>query len=54
VALDRCCSNDPVERVIATLHPNHVSGSRTLVRAVLADALVDEMHLFVYRSPAGL
>jgi dihydrofolate reductase len=29
----------------------YVSGSGTLVRAMLADGLVDELHLFVYRSP---
>ena len=31
----------------------YVSGSGTLVRAMLADGLVDELDLFVYRSPAG-
>jgi dihydrofolate reductase len=28
--------------------PSYVSGSGTLVRALIADGLVDELHLFVY------
>ena len=31
----------------------YVSGSITLVRALLADALVDELHLFVYPTTLG-
>jgi len=31
----------------------YVSGSRTLVRALLADGLVDELHLFVYPLALG-
>jgi dihydrofolate reductase len=31
----------------------YVSGSRTLVRAMLADGLVDELHLFVYPVTVG-
>jgi dihydrofolate reductase len=31
----------------------YVSGSRTLVRAMLADGLVDELHLFVYPVALG-
>jgi dihydrofolate reductase len=31
-----------------------VSGSGTLVRAMLADALIDEIHLFVYPLTRGL
>lgn len=31
----------------------YTSGSGTLVRALLADGLVDELHLFVTRLPAG-
>src|SRR5207248_2365866 len=31
----------------------YVSGSRTLVRALLADGLVDELHLFVYPLTRG-
>src|SRR5262249_59564570 len=31
----------------------YVSGSGTLVRAMLADGLVDELHLFVYPPPRG-
>jgi dihydrofolate reductase len=31
----------------------YVSGSRTLVRALLADRLVDELHLFVYPTTRG-
>ena len=31
----------------------YVSGSRTLVRAMLADDLVDELHLFVYPVTVG-
>jgi dihydrofolate reductase len=31
----------------------YVSGSRTLVRAMLADGLVDELHLFVYPLTRG-
>lgn len=31
----------------------YVSGSGTLVRAMLADGLVDELHLFVYPSTRG-
>ena len=31
----------------------YVSGSRTLVRAILADGLVDELHLFVYPLTRG-
>ena len=31
----------------------YVSGSRTLVRALLADGLVDELHLFVYPTTRG-
>jgi dihydrofolate reductase len=31
----------------------YVSGSATLVRALLADALVDELHLFVYPVALG-
>jgi dihydrofolate reductase len=29
----------------------YVSGSGTLVRALLADGLVDELHLFLYLGP---
>ena len=31
----------------------YVSGSATLVRAMLADGLVDELHLFVYPLAVG-
>jgi len=31
----------------------YVSGSGTLVRALLADGLVDELHLFVYPVTRG-
>jgi dihydrofolate reductase len=31
----------------------YVSGSRTLVRALLADGLVDQLHLFVYPVALG-
>jgi dihydrofolate reductase len=31
----------------------YVSGSRTLVRAMLADGLIDELHLFVYPLTRG-
>ena len=31
----------------------YVSGSRTLVRAMLADGLVDQLHLFVYPLTRG-
>jgi dihydrofolate reductase len=31
----------------------YVSGSATLVRALLADGLVDELHLFVYPVAVG-
>ena len=31
----------------------YVSGSGTLVRALLADGLVDELHLFVYPVASG-
>ena len=31
----------------------YVSGTATLVRAMLADGLVDELHLFVYPTTRG-
>jgi dihydrofolate reductase len=31
----------------------YASGSATLVRALLADGLVDELHLYVYPSPSA-
>jgi len=35
------------------MHGLYVSGSGTLVRAMLADGLVDELHLFVYPLTLG-
>jgi dihydrofolate reductase len=34
-------------------HDLYVSGSGTLVRAMLADGLIDELHLFVYPTTRG-
>ena len=40
-------------RALKEEHDLYVSGSATLVRALLADGLVDELHLFVYPVALG-
>ena len=40
-------------RALAAEHDLYVSGSATLVRALLADGLVDELHLYVYPVAVG-
>lgn len=40
-------------RALKASHDLYVSGSATLVRALVADGLVDELHLFVYPVAVG-
>jgi dihydrofolate reductase len=40
-------------RALRAEHDLYVSGSATLVRALVADGLVDELHLFVYPVAVG-
>jgi dihydrofolate reductase len=45
---------DTIRRVKAAVHGGiYVSGSSTLVRALMADELLDELHLFVYPVSRG-
>jgi dihydrofolate reductase len=44
---------DAIRRLKTEVGDLYVSGSGTLVRAMLADALVDELHLFVYPLTRG-
>jgi dihydrofolate reductase len=47
-------SADSIRELKGRLHGDlYVSGSATLVRALLADGLVDELHLFVYPLTLG-
>jgi dihydrofolate reductase len=45
--------SDQVRRLRDEVHEIYVSGSGTLVRAMLADRLVDELHLLVYPLTRG-
>ena len=44
---------DTIRRLKDDVGDLYVSGSRMLVRAMLADGLVDELHLFVYPLTLG-
>ena len=44
---------DTIRKLKADVGDLYVSGSGTLVRAMLADGLVDELHLFVYPLTRG-
>ena len=44
---------DAIRRLKSEVGDIYVSGSGTLVRAMLADGLVDELHLFVYPLTRG-
>jgi dihydrofolate reductase len=44
---------DAIRRLKDDVGDVYVSGSRTLVRAMLTDGLVDELHLFVYPLTLG-
>ena len=44
---------EPIRRLKDEVADLYVSGSGTLVRAMLADGLVDELHLFVYPLTRG-
>ena len=47
-------SADAIRQVKAEVHGGiYVSGSSTLVRALIADGLLDELHLFVYPVTRG-